>query len=166
MEPSSWTASPRWRSNLTADHLTAQSRRTSGNSSTSSDILVASVAPGVPVQQHQPTQGRQQQAVPTTSMADRRTSAIVQHGSVLRVEFGSHASRQRLGAIVRSTPKPQIRFSNSTSAHRQSEDEDPDEVDDESEENAGSPDPSKTYSKVCLTKRRRVGLLLIILVCI
>lgn len=139
MESIPSTASPRWRSNLAADDLTAESRRTSNISSSSSDILVA------PLPQLQPTAGHLQRPTPTTSMASLRTFAGISHGRILRVVFGPPAAREKLRAIDRSTPKPQLQNSNSISSHLESDDGDDNHG--QSEADTDGLDPNMTYSK-------------------
>lgn len=144
MERDSSTTSARWKSNASTDDLVASSN----NSSTgSSDILVASGPPGMPLPPLQPTQGYLQHPTTTTStsMAPVRTTASYINNKTLRVQFSGHAVQEKFRAIIRSPPNPQLLPSPSISAQAEY---DSDHENENGDENGSSAlDPLKTYSK-------------------
>lgn len=146
MASNSWTASPRLRGNLVADDSTAEGRRTSNHSSTSSDILVASAHPGMPTPQVQPSEGYLQQSIDAAStMASKSTIAIIVDGHILRATFGDDAAKEKFRVIVQTTPQPQA--SMLTSAYTDSDDEEGNENESKPDADAHGLDPLKTYSK-------------------
>lgn len=146
MASNSSTASPRWRSSLAAGDLTAESRRTSNHSSTSSDILVASGHPRMSLPQIQPSHGYLQQTTPaTSSMASVPTKFRVENGRHLLATFRDPAAKEKFRAILITERKPQLHTPTSTSTHNDSDDADG--TDNEGELDTHGLDPLRTYSK-------------------
>lgn len=141
MSHNSWTASPQWRKTIPADDFTTLTRSTSNNSltSTSSEILVA----GGPTPLPSIPPSYLQQPTSIAPMAPIITKATVIGGRMLRATFVGLAAQEKLRAILRTKPSPQLSPSDSTSSQPESDDEDENNFKTE----ADGLDPLKTYSK-------------------